>query len=435
MRRPTRRHTVAGVLAALLMVLATVGLLGRQDPAGESGKDAYWFGTLQTAPEHAVTEYEHGVRVAHLDIDWGDFEPEKDIFDDAYAERIKERVRVFHDAGLRVELGLGLHQPPEWLARTYPWAVYVNQFGERSPRTANIVFSETVRFEAEQYATRVTERIGLENVWALRIGVGETGEYSYPAPVSTERAQAEYWAYDDNAQSTASDSDRPTTVPQNPFPEWRPGDETYRGQPFTERQVRLWYAWYLGALADAVNWQIGMYTELGHEGPLKVLVPGAGFPPWVYDAAVADRLDGKDPGRLVGRGVAFFETLGLIHGQGNVRIVTTALVDGTGRPRDNGCRPDDAAVDVRTADERTVGGWSSARWVVAVARANGFAHVSGESAGPQVAPYHPGVMDAAARQMTSCGLEGIMWAFDRDLYDGTPGSSLAEYAAVIRRLG
>jgi hypothetical protein len=34
----------------------------------------------------------------------------------------------------------------------------------------------------------------------------------------------------------------------------------------------------------------------------------------------------------------------------------------------------------------------------------------------------------------SCHLQGLMWAFDDNLYDGTPGSSLDDYAAMIRRL-
>jgi hypothetical protein len=42
-------------------------------------------------------------------------------------------------------------------------------------------------------------------------------------------------------------------------------------------------------------------------------------------------------------------------------------------------------------------------------------------------------MSAAARQMHTCGLQGLMWAFDSNLYDGTPGSSLADYSAVISR--
>ncbi|MFD3944370.1 beta-galactosidase [Streptomyces sp. NPDC058579] len=431
--RPRRRlRAVLGLLAVLVLVLTTVGVLRHDGAAGEK-TDAYWFGTLQTHEDEARHEYEHGIRVAHLEIDWDRFEPRRDTYDDAYAEGVKDRIRAFRDAGLRIEAGLGLNHPPAWLAETYPWAVYVNQFGERSPKTANLVFSKVVRDEAEQYVKEVKERIGLEDFWALRIGVNESGEFGYPSPVSADRAEGEFWAYDDNAQSTAPDTDRPATVPQNPFPGWRPGDSTYRGEPFTERQVGLWYHWYLTSLADAVNWQIGLYTALRHDGPLKVLIPGAGHLPADQRAAIAAHLGPTESGRLVGRGVAFFETIGMIHRQDDVVLVSTALVDGTGTPRDNACAPSDASVDIDAPDELTVRAWSSTRWVVAVARAEGFTRLAGESAGPQVAAYHPGVMETAARQMTSCGLEGLMWAFDRNLYDGTPGSSLEEYAAMIRR--
>ncbi|MFC8275632.1 hypothetical protein ACFUJR_24465 [Streptomyces sp. NPDC057271] len=434
MRPPDRRRAALGALVALILVLATVGLLRRDETAG-SASEAYWFGTLQTESDQARTEYANGIRVAHLQIDWDRFEPEQDVFDEAYAEEIRERIRSFRDAGLLIEAGLGLHHPPDWLGEVYPWAVYVNQFGEQSPWTPNIVFSHSVRFEAEQYLTEVKARIGLDDFWALRIGVNESGEFSYPTPVSRDRDEDEFWAFDDNAQSTSPDTDRPATVPQNPFPGWRPGEHAYRGEAFTERQVRLWYDWYLASLADAVNWQIGVYTALGHAGPLKVLIPGAGILPSDQRAALAVRLGVTDPARLVGRGVAFFETIGLVQRQSNVVLVSTALVDGTGAPGDNGCAPADAAVDVDAPDEATVRSWSSTRWVAAVARAEGFTRLSGESAGPQVAAYHPGVMDTAARQMASCGLEGMMWAFDQNLYDGTPGSSLKDYAGMIRRHG
>jgi hypothetical protein len=115
-----------------------------------------------------------------------------------------------------------------------------------------------------------------------------------------------------------------------------------------------------------------------------------------------------------------------------VEIVMTSLVDGTGRPRNNGCIPADSRVDVM-APPSAVAVWSSVRWVSRVARHHGFSLLGGESAGPQVSPYYPGVMDDAARQMRDCGLRDLMWAFDSTLYDGTPGSSLADYSAMIAR--
>ncbi|MFF2572650.1 beta-galactosidase [Streptomyces sp. NPDC058084] len=413
--RPVRLPVLLGLLAVLTLVAAAFGPLR---PDGEP--PAPLFGTLQTDPERAETEYAHGLRIAHLQVDWSRFEPEQGRYDEAYARQVRERLQSFRDAGLRVEAGLGLNHPPDWLRDAYPESVWENQHGERSTSTPNIVFSEPVRAEVASYVRQVKERIGLDDVWAVRLGIDENGEFGYPRAVSDGRAGGEFWAYDRHAQAAS------------PYPGWRPGEHTYRGAPFTERQVRRWYDWYLASLADAVNWQIDLYAGLGHRGPLKVLVPGAGFYPADREAAVAAYLDGRTRGaRLIGQGVGFFATLGLVQHRDQVQIVTTALVDGTGRPVDSGCASGDAG-KVATAPDATLRSWSSARWVVAVARAEGFRHVAGESAGPQVAAYRPGTMEAAFRQVDTCGLEDLMWAFDHHLYDGTPGSSLETYAELIR---
>ncbi|MET9676230.1 beta-galactosidase [Streptomyces sp. NPDC006482] len=418
----------AGVLAALavlvvgcLLALLTGALGGvrRDDPEPVPGP--YWYGTLQTDPDKARTEYEHGIRVAHLQIDWGRFEPEQGVYDEEYAREVADRLKAFLDAGLRVEAGLGLNHPPSWLPDAFPESVFENQFGERSESTPNIVFSKPVREQVADYVRAVDRLVGLENIWAIRVGVNESGEFAYPAPLSEGGGQGEFWAYDRHAQESA------------PFPGWRPGERTYEGKPFTRAQVARWYDWYAGALAGAVNWQLDLYASLGHRGPLKVLVPGAGFYPSDLRAALDARLVDSPSIRLVGRAAGFFVTLGLIEHRDEVRIVTTALVDGTGDPDDNGCAPGDARMDVRNPDDAVVRDWSSSRWVVAVARSAGFTKLTGESAGPQVAGYRPGVTETAYEQMASCGLEGMMWAFDWQLYDGTPGSSLAEYAETIRR--
>ncbi|MEV0450959.1 beta-galactosidase [Streptomyces sp. NPDC050600] len=412
------------LLAALALIAATVGTLDRSTPGPAA--PAYSFGTLQTDPERAATEYAHGLRVAHLQIDWSRFEPRKGVYDDGYAQQVRERLRAFRDAGLQVEAGLGLNHPPDWLTDAYPESVWRNQYGETSATTPNIVFSAPVRAEVASYARQVKDRIGFDEIGAIRLGIDENGEFGYPAPASDGHDDAEFWAYDRHAQAAS------------PYPGWRPGERTYQGAPFTERQVRRWYDWYLASLADAVNWEIGLYAGLGHHGPLKVLVPGAGFYPADYTAAVSGYLEGTRSARLIGRGVGFFVTLGLLDHRPGVHLVTTALVDGTGDPVDNGCGPGDA----RTVAAAVAGGapaaddavrsWSSPRWVAAVARSEGFAHLDGESAGQQVAPYGPGVMAAAFRQFDSCRLEGLMWAFDHNLYDGTPGSSLEAYTAMVR---
>ncbi|MFE0698885.1 beta-galactosidase [Streptomyces sp. NPDC058872] len=419
----TRARGVPAALAVLAVLLLLVGAFGglRRGPEPDPRPGPHWYGTLQTDPDRARTEYEHGVRVAHLQIDWGRFEPERGVYDEEYVRGVRDRLAAFREAGLKVEAGLGLNHPPSWLPDAFPESVFVNQFGERSTGTPNIVFSDPVREQVADYVGAVDRLVGLDDVWAVRIGVNENGEFAYPAPLSKGGGPGEFWAYDGHAQA------------DSPFPGWRPGERTYQGRPFTREDASRWYRWYAGALAGAVNWQLDLYASLGYRGQLKVLVPGGGFYPSDLRAALDARLDGSPSIRLVGRGAGFFLTLGLVEHRDAVRIVTTALVDGTGEPEDNGCAPGDARVDVSAPDDATVRAWSSARWVAAVARSAGFTRMAGESAGPHVAPYRAGVTERAYRQMASCGLEGMMWAFDRHLYDGTPGSSLADYAETIRR--
>ncbi|WP_328946221.1 beta-galactosidase [Streptomyces sp. NBC_00250] len=407
------------VAAVLLLLVGAFGVLRHEAP--EPKPERYWYGTLQTDPDRARTEYEHGIRVAHLQIDWGRLEPEQGVYDEEYAREVRDRIEAFRGAGLRVEAGLGLNHPPSWLPDAFPESVYVNQYGERSTRVPNIVFSEPVREHIAEYARAVDRLIGFENFWAVRVGVNESGEFAYPSPLSESDGPAEFWAYDSHAQESS------------PYPGWRPGERTYHGRPFTREQVAHWYDWYVGKLAGAVNWQLDLYASLGYQGALKILIPGSGFYPSDLRAAVDARLVDSPSVRLVARGAGFFLTLPLVEHRDTVRIVTTALVDGTGDPVDNGCSPADARTDVAAPNDARVRDWSSARWVVAVARSAGFTRLTGESAGPQVSPYRPGVTETAYRQMASCGLEGLMWAFDGQLYDGTPGSSLEDYAETIRR--
>lgn len=416
------------VLVALALVAATIGLVRADDAP------AHHFGTLQTDPGRARTETARGVDVAHLPIAWDRWEPQaEDRLDRGYVRQVREDVRTFRQAGLRVELGLGVNHPPDWLGEQHPATAYVNQYGDRWTETPNIVFSASVRAEVEDFVRSVDREIGLDRAWSVRVGVGESGELSYPPTLPGHGETNHFWAYDRYAQAPGAGAEgRAATVPPNPMPGWRPGEASHRGAPVTEADVRRWYDWYLSALADTVDWQVDTYTAAGFDGRIKILVPGRGYFPGDLAEGVRHRLAGERPTSLLGRGVGFFETVPRIEHRDNVVIVSTAVVDGTGRPGNNVCRPEDAGVDLHAVERNQASDWSSVRWVKQIAEREGFP-VSGESAGPQVAPYYPGVMADAAQQVAGCGLDGLMWAFDRNLYDGTPGSSLQDYAATIAR--
>lgn len=419
-----RKHV--GIIAAVLLVVACVH-------APRNTEERYHFGTLQTMPDKARLERSKGLQVAHLQMSWDQYETSEDHYSSRYLARVKRDLNRFRQAGLVVEVSLGLNHAPNWLFQRYPEAAYVNQYGDHVTETPNMVFSQTVREKAERYVDQVARNIGLDEFWAIRVVVSASGEFTYPTG-GTDRPgpNAYFWAFDQNAQSPAR-ADRPPTVPANPFPGWQPGQLDYRGKAFTTGQVRDWYGWYLNALSDAVNWQIKYYKSLGYTGKLKVLVPGSGYYPQDYERAINHHLDGTTQNRLIALGVGYFRTLGEIHDRKNVYIVPTSLVDGTGHPKNNGCTPRDRFVNVLAPPAHLSADWSSMRWVSRVSRHFGFGLLSGESAGTDVSPYYPGVMEDAAHQMQSCGLRGLMWAFDSNLYDGTPGSSLADYAAVISR--
>jgi hypothetical protein len=417
-----RKHI--GVVAAALLIVACVRV-----PQDDKG---HYFGTLQTNPHRASVERSKGIAVAHLQISWDQYEPREGVYSYRYVDSVKRALGRFQRSGSLVEVSLGLNHAPSWLFEKYPEAAYVNQYGDHLTETPNMVFSQTVREKAQRYINAVARDIGLEHFWGIRVVVNDTGEFSYPAGDTDRPGHTYYWAFDENAQSPAR-AGRPPTVPANPFPDWKPGEPDYRGKEFTEAQVRQWYDWYLRALSDAVNWQIGAYKSLRYHGFLKILIPGRGYFPQDYHRAVGSRLDPTDENRLIALGVGYYRLLGQIHHRRNVQIVPTSLVDGTGEPKNNGCDPTDRRVNVLDPPLRVPETWSSMRWISRVARYYHFSLLSGESAGNQVSPYYPGVMNDAAHQMKTCGLQGLMWAFDPNLYDGTPGSSLADYAAVISR--
>jgi Beta-galactosidase len=414
---------------AAVVVLMGVGVGFREAGSAEN----YYFGTLVTDRSKARLEHRVGIQVAYLELRWDRYEPSRRFYDPRYIKEVKQRLQQLRAARALVELAVGLNHPPAWLLHRYPETAYVNQYQRRYTRTANLVFSQIARREAQTYISRVQRDIGLKNIWAIRVGVDANGEFIYP-PAADAIHDNSYWAFDVNAQASAGDPRRPRGISRNPFPGWKPGDRTYRGKPFSVANVRRWYDWYLAALADAVNWQIRSYRSLGYRGYVKVLVPGTGYFPSSYDSAIANYLDGTVAADLLGLGAGFFKTIPLLTARANVEIVATSLVNGSGTPRNNGCTPADGTVDVlANPPDPAIYDWSSVRWITNLARRSGFALVDGESAGTHVAPYYPGVMADAAHQMVTCGLQGLMWAFDGNLYDGTPGSSLQDYAAVIRR--
>ncbi len=380
----------------------------------------YLFGTLLSEPSRAAEEYAAGVRIVQMDLGWDRYEPREGVFDPIYLAQTRATLDAFEAAGLKVVLGVGLQYPPAW-AYAYPDSRYVNQFGAVAG-PLNLTFNQPLRERAARYIARVHGDLDLNRFWAVRVGAGGAVEAFYPAEDAGGQANG-YWAYDAAAQGGAG---RPGSIPAPPYPGWRPGEASYGGRPFGAAQVQEWLDWYLGALADTVNWQLDTYRGLGYTGYQQVLLPGVGTKPAEYAAAVAARL-ARDPNGTLGRGAAWDRLIAALRPGRNVVVYVSSMADGSGG--DDRCAPGDAALD--PGDARIVA-WSATRWIAYKAGLP----TMGENPGPRdSAAYGSMMLQAALAQVASCGMLGLMWAHDADLYRAASGVSLVDFAASIRRYG
>jgi hypothetical protein len=394
--------------------------------APENIESAFYFGTLLTDANRAAQEAAAGVGVVHLEIGWDLYEPSNNVFNSAYIDQVRDKLQTFRAAGLHVVLGVGLQYPPNWV-RSNPDFYYVNQFGVNSGSInddPNLTFRQSLRNEVEGYVARVNQDLGLDNVWAVRIGSGGYVETLYPDAYDGTHANS-YWAYDPAAQTGA---DLPPSIPVNPFPGWRPGETSHNGQPFTTAQVAEWYDWYLSALADGVNWQIARYRSLGFAGYIHVLMPGQGTRPNDYNTAINNYLNGAgDPSGTMGRGAVWNKIMDKLTDRQNVVAYVSSMADGSGW--DDLCQPGDASVPLT---DPQIYLWSATRWIAYNANRYGMLKYGENPArGDSGNAYGLAMMRKTAQQMETCGFKGMMWAHDANLYDGASGVGLQHYADII----
>ena len=381
----------------------------------------YTFGTLLSDSRNAPQLYAAGVRVVHLELGWDAYEPSAGVFDAAYAAAAAQKLAAFRAAGLQVVLGVGLQYPPSWVY-TYPDSRYVDQAGHTAG-AVNLTFNQALRQQAAAYIARVHRDLGLNNFVAVRIGSGGLVEALYPSEDAGGGANS-YWAFDANAQGGTG---RPSSIAANPYPGWQPGQTRYQGQPFTVAQVQTWYDWYLGAMVDGINWQIAVYQQLGYTGDQQVLLPGLGSRPNDYATAIANYLSGAGDGnRTMGRAGVWNKVIAGLTNRQKIVIYVSSLADGSGG--NDVCASTDTSVS--EADPQ-VNNWSAARWISYNANRYGLAK-NGENPGrSDTNAYGISMLNAAVLQMQGCGMQGMMWAHESDLYDSTTGITLSNYATAI----
>ncbi|MBA2677687.1 MAG: beta-galactosidase [Ktedonobacteraceae bacterium] len=409
----------------------------------------YVFGTLETDPAKASQECAAGVQVATQTVGWENYEPSDGVFNEAYMDDVKNRIKMDLTAGLKVVISPAIHYPPAWVM-ALPGAQYVNQYGIEAPISSgigqgepNFIFSQTVRSRAARFETRVMQQlandpaIGLKNIWAVRYVNGSSGETLYPSANDQKRHVNSYWAYDINAQGQGSD--RPATIPANPFPGWKPGEKTYNGQPFSTLKVMQWYDWYFNAHTDFVNWHTSLYRDphgINYQGYLQLLMPGFGARAFEYNGSITHYLDGsQDRNTTVARAAIWYKLFPALSNRKGIVAYVSSMADGSGSPQENSCHDGDAAIDYST-DPR-VNNWSAVRYIAGLADKYSMPK-NGEN--PGIGDMDPGtissrrdlhIMKVAAAQMQFCKFQGMFWAHDADLYNDKVGATLHDYANII----
>jgi hypothetical protein len=406
----TLRLDAAAIVVSTLTVVTSCILTPGQR-VGPAVAGEHYFGTLVSQPSRATTEARGGVTIAMVELSWRSYEPQRGQWSTSYGEEIRARIKTFIDAGQRITLGLGLHDPPSWV-HEFPSSRFVDQNGSIS-RDVNLVFNDRLRHEAERYFDHLRADLNLADIWAIRLTSGGSAEVLYPSRT--------YAAFDANAQNGV---DLPPSMPRNPYPGWRPGDRS-----LTTDQVTQWADWYVGALANVVDWQISKFDGLGFRGYYQVLTPGSGARPSEYRKAIQAYL----PDGIVGIGAVWDRFYQILPTKRRVVAYVSSMADGSGN--NDSCRSDDRSVPL---DSAAADPWSATRWISRIADEYGLAK-AGENPGWGDAPEQfyrdtsgRGLMASSIRQMVDCKFSTFYWAHDQQLWDGT--IAFEPYAANIDRV-
>ncbi len=417
----------------------------------------YLFGTLNvvTNQDGTVTNVDSataaGLKTAELEVGWDWYETSDGTFSDpnvpgSYAWQKKQQLLQLVARGFKIVLSVNTQGWPQWVANL-PGAQFRDQFGDVAPNAVNYVFSQTVRSKAEAYIARVLSDMGVGNIWAIRVGSGWAAETLLPGETAAAGHTNEYWAFDANAQGMGSD--RPATLAANPYPGWHPGDTTWDNNStivsFTPAMARTWLDWYIGALADEVNWQIRTFKAAGFTGYLQVLMPGWGTRPAEYTDSTDHLLNGigdgtTDPANGIGglsmngEAAVWNKIMDDITDKSHVMIDISSVDDNSSQAYggvSNLCQSSDVTQPITNPQ---IIQWSSTRWIAYNADRYNLPKIGenpDRASTTATNPYGPGMMRDSLQLVQSCGLRGLLWAFDSNLSDGVSGVTFSDYADAI----
>jgi hypothetical protein len=336
-----------------------------------------------------------GLRLRTLEIAWNTYEPQENSWNRGYIQQQQALYAQMRSAGFKVVLDFGIQYPPAW-AFAYPDSSYVNQYGDTFAggpgiNGLNAVFNQTIRVHQARYIQRVFADLGAD-FYAVRLGGGGFNELMYP-PASYKGHTNSYWAYDSIAQGQS-----PGLPPgMSPAPQigWRPGT------PSAEHATAAAFVdWYLNSLRNYHDWQIATVRQ-SYGGQLMMLYPSWGIRPGQLQAAITGDLSGQTSPELNGEIERGLDVARFVGGITDPKVVLyTTWLDAS----DQGDTSADPAQ------------WSPAHYLVSLAAQHPIAlSVWGENAG------HNSYTDLqrCIKQVRTYGLQGMLWAFEPDLYTNT----------------
>lgn len=395
------------LISGCVMALA-VCACSAQEPG--PGVEPRHFGVLQTDVARAKSNYDAGVRVTVLSVAWSRYQPEPGQFDPKYVSDLKDKLKAFRDAGMQVVLELGMQYPPAWV-RALPGSRFVNQFSDEynedeRPGTngVNAVFNQKMRDLQAAYAADVFKQLGAD-FFAVRLGWGYYGELNMPDRKFNQKDNC-YWAYDDFAQGRQPGL--PAGMNRCPAPGFKPGDDNTDA-------ARAFANWYMHALKNYHDWQIETVRR-HYDGALAMMYPSWGIRPGQLDAAIAGNLSGSTPAERNGETQRAFDFARFIMGVRDPNLVVyTSWIDS------NPEFGDDASADPAR--------WSPVHYLADCAARNPLKlKVWGENTGRGDVK----AMQLSFDRMRKYNLIGLVWAFEKDLYDTTGKyATLADYGRMI----
>lgn len=360
------------------------------------------YGVLQPQQQHEQSSLHAGLKVRTLEMGWNHYEPQDGVWSTTYIAEQRKILNRMRSAGFVVILDLGLQYTPNWLLEL-PNSRFVNQYGDpyQDNRAVNAVFNQQLRDHQSEYVRHVFASLGTD-FFAVRMGWGINNEMMYPPATYNGRANS-YWAFDPIAQGQVPGL--PPGMSPAPQPGWRPG--TPSGDT---TDAAAFINWYLASLKHYHDWQLATVRAV-YPGRLMMLYPSWGVRPGEIEAAVASNLSGQTSPEINGEVQRGLDFARLIEDTDDPLLVVYTTWLEAYDAEDDGSDPRE---------------WTPVHYLASLAADHPLKlAVWGENSGRN----SPSEMAWTISQVQKYRLEGMLWAFEEDLYGGKY-ANLAEFIAL-----